>query len=176
MEELVDVIDFETGCLTGDVVTKRVAHSEGIWHRAVHILIISKDKRKILLQKRCNDKKLFPNMWDISVGGHVSSSENSLVSAKREVNEELGLNSNRYEFNYVKEIKEKFLYNDIDSREFVDIYMINDDINISDIILQKDEVSDVRWFTKKEFNDLIYKNKIIDHKEEYLLINEIMED
>ena len=42
--------------------------------------------------------------------------------------------------------------------------MINDDINISDIILQKDEVSDVRWFTKKELNDLIYKNKIIDHK------------
>ena len=83
MEEYVDILD-DNGKVTGEVITKKEAHRTGKWHRAVHIWIISEDKKNILLQKRCPDKNLFPNMWDISVGGHVSSGEEPFVSAKRE--------------------------------------------------------------------------------------------
>lgn len=172
MEEYVDVLNEENGNVTGDVITKKEAHKLGVWHRAIHIWIISKDKKKILLQKRCEDKDLFPNMWDISVGGHVSKGEDTLVAATRELKEELGLEGN---LEYVDIIKEKFEYKDILSNEFVTIYKIIDDIDLSSITLQKEEVSKVDWFTKEEFNKLIDNKEIINHDEEYDMINNILE-
>ena len=70
MEELVNVYDEKTEEKTDKIITKTEAHENGIWHSAIHIIIINKEKTKVLLQKRCEAKKFFPNMWDISVGGH----------------------------------------------------------------------------------------------------------
>ncbi len=176
MEEMVDVFDSESGLKTGEVVSKNAAHRLGIWHNAIHIVILSSNKKKILLQKRCSLKKLFPNMWDISVGGHISSLEDSLSSAKRELSEELGLDSNKYEFNYVTRVKEEFLYEDIISREFVDLYSIISDIRLDEITLQEEEVSEARWFSKSEFISLINEEKIINHEKEYKLIIEMLGD
>lgn len=62
MEELVDVYDEVTGEKTGEVISKNIAHDKGIWHSAIHIIMINKAKNKVLLQKRCANKKLYPNM------------------------------------------------------------------------------------------------------------------
>lgn len=176
MEEYVDILDSLTGEKTGEVITKKEAHMTGKWHRAVHIWIISEDKKNILLQKRCPDKNLFPNMWDISVGGHVSSGEEPLISAKRELSEELGLNPDNYNFEYVDVIKEKFVDGDIVSNEFVTIYKIISDVKIDSITLQKEEVSETRWFTKDELNSLRNELKVIPHIEEFDLISNILGD
>ena len=175
MEEYVDILN-DNGKETGEIITKKEAHKTGKWHRAVHIWIISEDKRKILLQKRCPDKNLFPNMWDISVGGHVSSGEETLISAKRELSEELGLNPQNYKFEYVNVIKEKFADGDIVSNEFVTIYKIISDVDIDDIVLQKEEVSEARWFTKDELNSLREEEKVIPHIEEFSMIYNILGD
>ena len=175
MEEYVDILD-ETGKETGEIITKKEAHKTGKWHRAVHIWIISEDKKCILLQKRCPDKNLFPNMWDISVGGHVSSGEDTLVAAKRELSEEVGLDPDSYKFEYVDVIKEKFVDGDIVSNEFVTIYKIINNVNISSIKLQKEEVSEARWFTKSELNALRDELKVIPHIEEFDLISNILGD
>lgn len=175
MEEYVDILN-DNGKETGEIITKKEAHKTGKWHRAVHIWIISEDKKKILLQKRCPDKNLFPNMWDISVGGHVSSGEDTLVAAKRELSEELGLDPDSYEFEYIDVIKEKFVDRDIVSNEFVTIYKIINNVNISSIKLQKEEVSEVRWFTKSELNALRDELKVIPHIEEFDLISNILGD
>ena len=176
MEEYVDILDEITGEKTGEVITKKEAHKTGKWHSAIHIWIISEDNKKILLQKRCPDKNLFPNMWDISVGGHVSSGEETLISAKRELSEELGLNSDNYEFEFVNIIKERFVDRDIVSNEFVTIYKIVNDVNIDDIKLQKEEVSEARWFTKSELETLKDEEKVIPHIEEFELIKDILGD
>ena len=175
MEEYVDILN-DNGKETGEIITKKEAHKTGKWHRAVHIWIISEDKKCILLQKRCSDKNLFPNMWDISVGGHVSSGEDTLVAAKRELSEELGLNPDSYKFEYVDVIKEKFVDGDIVSNEFVTIYKIINNVNISSIKLQKEEVSEARWFTKSELNALRDELKVIPHIEEFDLISNILGD
>lgn len=175
MDEYVDILD-ENGKVTGEVITKKEAHKTGKWHRAVHIWIIDEDKRKILLQKRCSDKNLFPNMWDISVGGHVSSGEDTLVAAKRELFEELGLNPENYEFEYIGLIKEKFIDNDIISNEFVTIYKVINNVDISNIKLQIEEVSEIRWFTRSELDTLRDELKVIPHIEEFELINNILRD
>lgn len=175
MEEYVDILN-DNGKETGEIITKKEAHKTGKWHRAVHIWIISEDKRKILLQKRCPDKNLFPNMWDISVGGHVSSGEETLISAKRELSEELGLNPQNYKFEYVDVIKEEFVDGDIVSNEFVTIYKIFSDVDIDSITLQKEEVSEARWFTKDELNSLREEEKVIPHIEEFSMIYNILGD
>lgn len=175
MEEYVNILN-DNGKETGEIITKKEAHKTGKWHRAVHIWIISEDKKKILLQKRCPDKNLFPNMWDISVGGHVSSGEETLISAKRELSEELGLNPRDYKFEYVNVIKEKFVDRDIVSNEFVTIYKIISDVDIDAIVLQKEEVSEARWFTKDELNSLREEEKVIPHIEEFSMIYNILGD
>ena len=175
MEEYVDILN-DNGKETGEIITKKEAHKTGKWHRAVHIWIISEDKKKILLQKRCPDKNLFPNMWDISVGGHVSSGEETLISAKRELSEELGLNPQNYKFEYVDVIKEEFVDGDIVSNEFVTIYKIFSDVDTDAIVLQKEEVSEARWFTKDELNSLREEEKVIPHIEEFSMIYNILGD
>ena len=175
MEEYVDILD-DNGKETGEVITKKEAHKTGKWHRSIHVMIISEDKKKILLQKRCADKNLFPNMWDISVGGHVSSGEDTLVAVKRELSEELGLDPDTYEFEYVDVIKERFVDGDVVSNEFVTIYKIINNVNISSIKLQKEEVSEARWFTKSELNALKDELKVIPHIEEFDLISNILGD
>lgn len=176
MEEYVDILDEVTGVVIGETISKKEAHKSGVWHGSVHIWIISEDKRRILLQKRCADKDLFPNMWDISVGGHISAGEDSLISAKRELSEELGLNPEEFDFLYVDRIKEKFEYEDILSNEFVTIYKIISDVNIDNLNLQKEEVSEARWFTKEELSNLRDELKVIPHIEEFDMIYNILGD
>lgn len=176
MEEYVDILDEVTGVVIGETISKKEAHKSGVWHGSVHIWIISEDKKRILLQKRCADKDLFPNMWDISVGGHISAGEDSLISAKRELSEELGLNPEEFDFLYVDRIKEKFEYEDILSNEFVTIYKIISDVNIDNLNLQKEEVSEARWFTKGELSNLRDELKVIPHIEEFDMIYNILGD
>ena len=73
MEEKLDVLT-DVGEYTGEVATQKECHSKGYWHRAVFCLIIN-DEGKILLQRRSPEKKLWPNRWDVTVGGHVQAGE-----------------------------------------------------------------------------------------------------
>ena len=48
MDEIIDILDEETGLPTGETISKKEAHKTGVWHGSVHIWIISEDKKKIL--------------------------------------------------------------------------------------------------------------------------------
>lgn len=174
MEELVDIYDSITGRKTGKIISKNKAHEEGIWHSAIHIIMLSKDKSKVLLQKRCASKKLYPNMWDITVGGHISAGEDSLVSAKREFKEELGLDLDYFEFKYLDKAKEEFYNNGINSKEFVYVYLVIGDVEVDSLKLQKEEVSEARWFNKREFLELVNADKIIKHDMEFKVIENLL--
>lgn len=167
MDEIIDIVDEYTGKITGDTIGKNEAHRLGIWHSSIHLIVISKDRDKILLQKRCKEKKFFPNVWDVTVGGHIASGENDLEALRRELKEELGLDLEDYSYEKIGVIKEKLTNNGIISNEFVHIYLICDDIDIDNIRLQVEEVEDIRWFTKKEFERLIQDDMVINHVKEY---------
>ena len=174
MDEIIDVLDEITGERTGEVISKNEAHKTGKWHGSIHILIINKDKNKTLLQKRCAEKKLYPNTWDIAVGGHISDGEDDITSAKRELEEELGLNADELTIEKVDRIKEMLNNNGVISNEFVSIFVTYADIDISDIKLQVEEVSEAKWCTKEELNKYIEDKTIIPHKREYEILNEIL--
>lgn len=88
MEEIFDVFN-EKGEYLNQTASREVCHSKGLWHKAVTVFIIN-SKEQVLLQKRSPNKKLWPNCWDITAGGHVLSGEFGFQSIIREVEEELG--------------------------------------------------------------------------------------
>ena len=54
-------------------------------------IIITNNADKIIVPKRSATKRLFPNCYDFSVGGHVNSGEDYEEAAYRELKEELGI-------------------------------------------------------------------------------------
>lgn len=171
MKEMIDELN-DKGEVIG-VIDKDVAHKEGRLHRSIHLWIIN-DDGEILLQYRCGDKKLYPNTWDVSVGGHVSTEENSIDALSRETKEELGIDLDLGSIEYLGTIHERLKYDDIDSNELVDVFIARQNINKEDIVLQKEEVADVRWVSIEELFHLMYNNQLLPHEIEYKKMTEYL--
>lgn len=171
MKEIIDELN-DKGEVIG-AIDKDVAHKEGRLHRAIHLWIIN-DDGEILLQYRSGDKKLYPNTWDVSVGGHVSTNEDSIEALSRETKEELGIDLDLGSVEYFGTIHERLKHDDIDSNELVDVFIARQNINKKDIMLQKEEVSDIRWVSIEEMFHLIDNNQLLPHEEEYKKMREYL--
>ena len=88
--------------------------------------------------------------------------------------EELGIKANSVELELVDKITEKLVDNGVISNEYVSIFVMYTDIDISDIKLQKKEVSEAKWCSKAELNDFIKNNQIIPHVRQYEILNEFL--
>jgi isopentenyldiphosphate isomerase len=87
--ELLTRVDNNNNIL-GSIPRGKAHNTRGIFYRTIYVLI-KNDKEEVLLQKRSSTKDLYPDCWDISVGGHVNFGDSYEVTAVRELNEELGL-------------------------------------------------------------------------------------
>lgn len=162
--ELIEHLD-ESGRVIG-TVDKAVAHRDGLWHRSVHVWIIN-GKGGMLFQKRCPEKSFFPNFWDCSFAGHVGAGEDSIVAALREGKEEIGLDIKENELEFLFTVKEKLVWKDIESNEFVDVFLMKKDIAEEDLRYQKEEVSGAKFFDIRQFYENIKSPDIFPHDEEY---------
>ena len=88
-EEMIDVLD-ENGIKTGEILPRSEVHKRGLWHRIIVVAIVN-EKNEILIQQRSHDKDKNPDMWDISVTGHLSAGQDSLTAATREISEEVSV-------------------------------------------------------------------------------------
>ena len=121
---------------------------EGLYHLSVHMWIVN-SKGEFLIQKRSANKKKFPNMWSMT-GGAVLKGENSEQGAIREAAEELGIALDMNNASVVHTIVRK--------DNFVDVWLIHQDFDISQIKKQDEEVSEVKWASIEEINGLIQNN------------------
>ena len=153
--ELLDVLD-ENGKKTGEVEDRSEIYRKGLWHRASHIWIIN-DNNELLVQKRNPYKQTFPNLWAISVAGHVDSGENSLDTAIREVKEELNLDATPDEFEYLFTIKRETPYKDSFLRVFDDVYLLHRNIDCEQTKLQVEELTDIKY-VYYEYLEKIFKD------------------
>lgn len=156
MEEKFDVLN-ESGEFTGEVASREECHKKGLWHRAVYAFIID-DNKNVLLQKRSSTKKLWPNMWDVTVGGHVDSGEFGRQALIREVKEELGIEINDDDIKYLVGSTSINEQGDIINKHYNECYLITRNIDISDIKVQKEEVSEVKYFSEEELLKRIANN------------------
>jgi 16S rRNA (adenine1518-N6/adenine1519-N6)-dimethyltransferase len=65
-------------------------HGNNLRHRAVHILIFNQ-AGEVYLQQRARWKDRHPLRWDSSAAGHVNAGESYDETARRELEEELGV-------------------------------------------------------------------------------------
>lgn len=173
-EEAVDVFD-RGDHPAGNVVPKRLAHEQGLWHRSAHVWIYN-DRGDILMQKRAATKDTFPGLWDISVAGHISAGESPLTGALREIREEIGTEAHPEELEYLTTIHMEYPYPQRGwiNREHCYVYLMKKDLDPNKLALQKEEVEAVRFFSPGEFSELIKADRgiIVPHDNYYEMILE----
>ena len=157
MNELFDVLD-KNGEYINQIETRDDCHKNGLWHKAVVVFIISMDNKKVLLQQRSSNKKLWPNLWDITAGGHVLSGEFGYQTVIRETKEEIGIDINKNDLEFIGCSTSENISGDIINRHFNEYYIVHQDIDIKDIVLQEDEVQDIKWFDKEDVINRINDN------------------
>lgn len=156
MEEYFDVLN-EKGEYTERVESREKCHKDGLWHKAVVVFIIN-SKNQVLLQKRSANKKMWPNMWDITAGGHVLAGEFGFQSIMRECKEELGIELTKNDITFIGATTSTNLKGDIVNNHFNEYYIANKEIDETKLILQKEEVSEVKWIDKDEIIEKIKNN------------------
>lgn len=147
--ELVDIVD-ENNNLTGEVEDRWIAYEKGLWRRVVSCWIMNK-KGEVLLQKRALTKKRNPGRW-AKTGGQVDKGESVEDAIFREVKEELGIEIPK------EQIKIVDIYKNNDKNKrfgYNFIFVVN--YKIKDYILQKEEVSEVKYVTIEDM-ELIKRN------------------
>lgn len=158
--ELIDVLDSE-GNLTGRVESKNEIYKKGLWHRTVHIWI-ENDNNELLVQKRNPNKKTYPNLWAVSVAGHVDSGETSKQGAIREVKEELNQDIEESDLKLLFTIKRIEPYEDSYIRVFDDVYLLHRNIDVEQTKLQIEELTDIKY-VYYEYLEKIFKDNDKDY-------------
>lgn len=152
MQEYIDILT-EEGIATGKKLLKTEAHRLGLWHASAQIWIINSNK-EVLIQKRAANKDSYPNLWDISVAGHLSAGDTPKQAAVREIAEEIGLKITAKELQFFKTIKKsKTPKSNFIDNEFNYLFGLKKDFELNEITLQKEEVAAVKWIKIKEFEN-----------------------
>ena len=128
--------------------SERGKQKEGEFGLSVHIWIMNKDG-KFLIQKR--SRKRFPNMWSLTAGA-VDTGETSVEGAIREAKEEIGINIDKEELELMLSMK--------GTNNFLDVWLVRKDIDLKDIIMQEEEVQEVKWVTKDELEEMIKNDEV----------------
>ena len=110
----------------------------GEYNQIVHVWIMN-DKKEFLIQKRSLNKKVFPGMWS-QTGGGVDAGETITQGALRESKEELGIDISEDKIEFMLSFKRKY--------NFLNIMLAKINVDINDLNIQKEEVSEVKWVDK----------------------------
>ena len=113
------------------------------YYPMVVMVVIRNSDGKFLMQKRVESKG---GDWGVT-GGHPKSGETPIEGIITEVKEELGLDFSKEEFIEYE--------SGCDGKDCYKMYFVNKDIDIDDITIQKEELSEVRWFSMDELKRMV---------------------
>ena len=114
------------------------------------------------MQKRSATKKTHPNCWDISGAGHIRAGETVINGAIRELKEELGVNAQEKDLQYIAIIKSTKNPKNMESQY---VYLLRCNMKIEDYIFGDNEVSEVKYVYYEELE------RMADNKAEGLLLH-----
>ena len=164
--EILDVLTPE-GLAAGFAKPKGDVHRDGDWHRAAHVWLVTPDRR-VLLQRRASVKENWPDLWDISVAGHISAGESAIEAAVREAYEELGLTLAPEELRHLGTLRWHAVLNDgaYIENEFHEVFLVIREIEVEQLVLDPMEVAAAVLVKPEE----IERYDVVPHDEEYALL------
>ena len=142
--------------LTGETIFKGEPVPKGKYIIVI-LVMIQNSKGEFLIQKRSKRK----GGKYAATGGHVKTGQTSVEGMIDEIQEEIGL--------VVEPEELELLYTAREDEQdvFFDLYYMKKDFEISDLILQEDEVESASWKTIEEIDELIKEDMfLINHAEE----------
>ena len=142
--------------LTGEFIFKGEPVPKGKYIIVI-LVMIQNSKGEFLIQKRSKQK----GGKFAATGGHVKSGQTSVEGMIDEIQEEIGLAVKPQELELLYSSRED------DQDVFFDLYYMKKDFEISDLVLQEEEVESVSWKTIEEIDELIKQDMfLINHAEE----------
>lgn len=126
--------------------------SDDEYHLVVNAWIRNSEGKFLISQRA--ECKAHPLMWECT-GGSVLMGENTYEGAIREVKEELGIDVSDAFYAFVGSTTRYYE----NCPDILDVYIFDIDIPIEDIVIQKEEVNDVKWMSKEEVLNLYDNGK-----------------
>ncbi len=137
------------GCRTGKTAAKGTPCGDGEYYLGVHIYLYDSQGR-FLLQRRSLSKKFLPGAWETHLG-HAEAGESSTDTAIREISEELSVRLHPEDLTHIL----RLVWNE--EHHIIDVFFCRtENIEISRLHWQKEEVMDVKWVSKEEILDFIH--------------------
>ena len=156
-----DIVD-EEDKIIGKISSQMQSTVKPSQLRFINIVLIN-DKGEILVPKRSSNRKLFPNCYDFSVGGHVNSGEEYEEAAYRELREELGIKDvELQEIAYFSPFKS-------DSNTFQKVYILK--YNKSIINYDHQGIEGLYYMTKEEIIELLNKKPEMFKTDYFFVMN-----
>lgn len=133
------------------------------YYTLVVLALIQNSKNEILVQKRSIQKG---GEYGLT-SGHPKSGETSLSGIISEIKEELGVEALPQELNLMYSTR------DDNNRCFYDLYYLKKDYEKENMLLQKEEVDKVYWFSEEKINELCENGEFKEsHIEAYKILME----
>lgn len=129
----------------------------GDYHLVVHIWV-KNARDEYLIQKRAGHLKIMPGLWATN-GGSVLAGESSLQGAIRELHEEVGIAAQENEM--------RKIMRQIRKDSIVDVWCVQKDISIGEIIMQAEEVSEVKWADRSSIMNMVETGIFYDYGSDY---------
>ncbi len=141
MSEIRDLYDINS--IKTDKTYKKGEEIPEDYYPMVVMVVIRNSKGEFLMQKRSLGKG---GDWGVT-GGYPKSGETPIEGIITEVREELGLDF----------LNEEFIEYDsgCDGKDCYKMYFVVKDIDLSDIEIQQEELSEVRWFSMEELKHMV---------------------
>ncbi len=131
----------------------------------VSTLWLTNSKREVLLAQRAFSKSHDPGKWGPAVAGTIEEGETYEQNIVKEIEEEIGITEIMLKLGSKLERKAKYHY-------FVQWFFATLDKPADSFKIQKSEVEQVKWFSKKELISELKKNpeKFLSSIKEYITL------
>lgn len=156
--ELVDLYD-ENRVPLGKTAERYGKKGPGELRIVVHVCLFD-SRGRMLIQRRTESKRIWPGLWDVTVGGGVDAGETTRQGAEREVREELG-----YALD-LSGLRPSVTVNF--EGGFDDFFIAVRDLDLHTLSLQAEEVSAIRWVTLEELLAMVDDGSFIPYPKSFL--------
>lgn len=156
MTEIWDLYDAQ-GRRTGKTMCRGEEVPAGMYHLVVHIWPIN-DKGEFLIQQRSTLVQWKPGMWAVT-GGSAISGEGALAAARRELLEELGYDAAPSQLTRIACLRR--------TNSFCNVYTIQLNCSAEAFVLQKEEVSAVKWCSGDTLMHMVSCNTLYNYGDAY---------